>query len=853
MNTWQQANILSKQNYGLANELVVFERRGQLFLTTLLGNMRPNVITTEDLILLFFLQTSNDLIKAAQGFLQSGYVKAKLGDINTKIITDRLQGYINSGLIKTKPAKTTTNHVKPDQLKYEYQTKRLKDSFAFALSRDFALKPSHTGFITGESISLTIQELIIISVLPRLKNIAQLCEFLQDIYQRHEIEKTIINLVENKIIRIVNSLKECHETFSEIDEKQKKIKRLIEWEQIIADRRIPVYFVPHMQNHFPLALGVLQSSLRNFNEGALNDYFNFLPITYCEPQELLNRIYRKFGAGIWLFSNYMWSLELNLQISAAVKNHNTDNITIHGGPSTPDYKEKTREFMLENTSVDVCVHGEGEAVVQQVFKQFARALQQNQPIGNVSLSGVKGTSYKLKGSQTAIVQNESQDRIADLDTIESPYLNGIFENYGVPVEAAIIESNRGCPFGCTFCDWGSATKQKVRKFSLNRVKKEIRWIAENKVKVLWIADANFGIHDRDIELAEYIIEVKKELDYPQEVVVNYTKNSTWRLAKIIEIFTNGGIVSQGIISIQTTDEQTLNVINRKNIKTEKFDELLGVFQDLKLPLSTDLMMGLPGITTEGFYKDLQRYLDLDVSVKAYPTQMLPNSPMADPEYIEKYKIKVDENNFLISSYSYSVEDLQRMKKIFKTFTVVDGYSLMRYVIRFIQWDYGISALEQINCYEDAVNTNPHKYPHVYFAFNFFETEKCMPMGWNHFYRELELLILDVFKIEKDSALSTVLLLNNMVMPRDTVSYPITLDLEHDVCAYFEDHKMHREKRRELYNYAPSQVLVSDPNNLSKAGSMTEQYDSHQYFWELHLPVSRNVSQSVFMDSNKQDK
>ena len=120
--------------------------------------------------------------------------------------------------------------------------------------------------------------------------------------------------------------------------------------------------------------------------------------------------------------------------------------------------------------------------------------------------------------------------------------------------------------------------------------------------------------------------------------------------EIIKIFTAGGIISQGIISIQTTDDNTLEVINRKNIKTEKYDELTKVFYDLKLPLSTDLMMGLPGITVEAFNKDLQRYIDMDVSIKAYPTQLLPNSPMADPAYIEKYKIKLNESDDVLSEF-----------------------------------------------------------------------------------------------------------------------------------------------------------------------------------------------------------
>ena len=194
------------------------------------------------------------------------------------------------------------------------------------------------------------------------------------------------------------------------------------------------------------------------------------------------------------------------------------------------------------------------------------------------------------------------------DDVPSPYLQGVFDHYRGRVDAAIIESNRGCPFGCTFCDWGSATSQKVRKFDLERVKQEVEWIGRRGIRVLWIADANFGMYDRDIELAEHIVATKARFGYPSEVVVNYTKNTNRRLIEIIRIFSAGGIISQGIISIQTTDDTTLEVINRRNIKTEKYDELAKVFEAARLPLSTDLMIGLPGITVAAWDRDLQRYL-----------------------------------------------------------------------------------------------------------------------------------------------------------------------------------------------------------------------------------------------------
>ena len=42
-----------------------------------------------------------------------------------------------------------------------------------------------------------------------------------------------------------------------------------DWTQLAAQGRIPVYFAPHMENHFPLALGMLFSAIRAHEGGAL--------------------------------------------------------------------------------------------------------------------------------------------------------------------------------------------------------------------------------------------------------------------------------------------------------------------------------------------------------------------------------------------------------------------------------------------------------------------------------------------------------------------------------------------------------------------------------------------------------
>ena len=619
------------------------------------------------------------------------------------------------------------------------------------------------------------------------------------------------------------------------------------WQESVAEEKIPVYFVPHMENHFPLALGVLYSALLAHNDGALLNDFQFIPLNYLEPNELFNGPYRKFGAGVWLFSNYMWSIDVNMQISQAVKQHHSGNFTVHGGPSTPDYQQACEDFLTEHTSVDIAVHGEGEITITEVVESL-HAIKASSSMHKRTiqadyrrLAEVAGITYR-ESMTNRLIRTGARERMKTPDSVPSPYLSGLFDEYQGRVEAAIIETNRGCPYGCTFCDWGSATNQKIRKFDLQRVKDEITWIGKNNIRVMWIADANYGLYDRDIEISQFIVDTKAKYGYPQEIVVNYTKNSTWRLVEIIKIFTAGGIIGQGIISIQTTDEQTLEVINRKNIRTQRYDELAQAFTDLNLPLSTDLMIGLPGMTVASFTADLQRYIDMDVSVKAYPTQLLPNSPMAEPGYMAKYEIKTDEHSFLTSTYSYTPQDMKRMNALYQVYVMADGYSLLRYIMRYMQWEHEISAGDFMANLLDDTNAHPDAYPLLTWASRYFNEDKSMPSGWALFYQEVRDYLISRYGIANNSALDTVIMVNHAAMPDDALSYPHNIDLAHNFAAYF---KQDPQARAPLATFTPASMQFTDPNRLASIDLDAAQYDSHQYFWELHSNVARPKSLAEF--------
>ncbi|MGJ8662161.1 MAG: B12-binding domain-containing radical SAM protein [Marinicella sp.] len=834
----------------LNQDFMLLNRKGQSMVSQISGAVPPLAIHEPDVLLLSYFLSENVSTSAANKFINHPWIKKWLPHIQAAGAEQRIGQFKQAGLFDQSQAPNDSLALLPLELIAEDVVTTIPEELS--LSSNAAISLHEDGFFACSQLDQMPRLLPTSWVILMLafadgqasKPILAEKEFMFD-EDIQLVLKTLFHhgfLIQQKSKRKQQADEQTE--YADI----KPVSDLKSWQEIKPDGRIPVYFVPHMENHFPLALGIIYSALQNHNGGELLKKFQLIPITFLNPNDLLNGPYRKFRTGVWLFSNYMWSMDVNIQVSQAIKGHDKRNLTIHGGPSTPEYKKASEDFMAAHPSVDISVHGEGEVSITEIFEQIYQSSEGEVTYKQETLAEITGLTFRDK-LFSGLVRTAKRTRMAAPDEVPSPYLSGLFDVYAGRVEAAIIESNRGCPFGCTFCDWGSATNQKVRKFDLDRVKDEIEWIGKNKVRVIWIADANFGLYDRDIELSQFIVDTKEKYGYPQEVVVNYTKNSTWRLVEIIKIFTTGGIISQGIISIQTTDEKTLEVINRKNIKTEKYDELTKVFYDLKLPLSTDLMIGLPGITVEAFNNDLQRYIDMDVSVKAYPTQLLPNSPMADPEYIEKYQIRTDAQDFVIASYSFTEQDLQWMKAMYQIYTMADGYSLLRYVIRYLQWEHNIRAIDFLQDLLKFIRNNPNRYQQIAWAVRFFNQDKCMPGGWTLFYQQMADYIEHQYKISGDSGLSTILQVNQLCMPDDALSYPLQVNLAHDFTAYFAAKASQADhKDKSLTDYPPAKFHVSDPNSMVSIDLDYMQYDSHQYFWELHSEVSRPKSVSEFAES-----
>jgi putative methyltransferase len=193
---------------------------------------------------------------------------------------------------------------------------------------------------------------------------------------------------------------------------------------------------------------------------------------------------------------------------------------------------------------------------------------------------------------------------------------------------AILETNRGCPFKCTYCYWGGATNSKVHKYSEGRIFDEITWCSENGALYVYIADANFGMLKRDVEIAKHLAACKRKTGLPLAVQFSSSKNTPERVSEIALIFADANLVSTQPISLQTMNENTLVAIKRENIRTESYTRLQGVLNDRNVSSFIEIIWPLPGETLESFKEGISTLCDAGAdSYHFYPLMIIGNVEM----------------------------------------------------------------------------------------------------------------------------------------------------------------------------------------------------------------------------------
>ncbi|MGD0222982.1 MAG: radical SAM protein [Terriglobia bacterium] len=311
-------------------------------------------------------------------------------------------------------------------------------------------------------------------------------------------------------------------------------------------------------------------------------------------------------------SNYPWNFNLGLEFFSMTRALSPETICVMGGPNIPLEEEGRTQFIKRNRLIDFYAYLEGEEAFASLV---ARALETGADREKMKSTPLDGFIHRM--SDTEVMKGTMLSRRRNLDEIPSPYLTGFMDKFFDGKLSPMMETNRGCPFSCTFCHEGNQLISKVNHFSLDRVKAELDYIASVVKKApilisnLIFADPNFAMYERDYEIVEHIEGIQQKQNWPRSIFASTGKNKKERIARALRKL-NGSMSMW--MSVQSMDPDVLKEIQRDNISTSQMMALASVYQELRLPTFSELILGLPGDSYDRHVKSLSAVVEAGIDV-----------------------------------------------------------------------------------------------------------------------------------------------------------------------------------------------------------------------------------------------
>jgi len=459
-------------------------------------------------------------------------------------------------------------------------------------------------------------------------------------------------------------------------------------------------------NHFTVPLGI------GFIKEYLNSRFgNQVSVTLVKsPDTLLKMISENQPIDVLGLSNYSWNYEINKHVSFCYKKSNCDGTLIQGGPHIRVDPEGIQKFLTDHHLVDYYTMFEGEFPTGNLIEQI---LTNPDSVRKRNISAaVPGVAY-LSGKTSELVYEPHHSKKGDLEQIPSPILSGALDEFlKSPYYLPLLETNRGCPFACTFCAWGISVLNKVRKFDLDRIIAEIEYVSKISKATNWyFTDANFGMFERDVEIAEAIKSAAENSQYFQRLSINWAKNSSKHCMKIQHILTG---ITDPLVAVQSTDAFVLKNIKRDNIKMETITDLVDQGRKDSISMTTDVLAGLAGETLDSHLNTLRDVFSIGFdSFNVGQIRMLPGSEMETDEYREKYGLKTqyrliagfyglyggkpiaEFEESVVETSTMSRADMRKLRKIHFLAWALWNSGLAQPLLRYLHNVEGINPLDSI--------------------------------------------------------------------------------------------------------------------------------------------------------------
>ncbi len=192
-----------------------------------------------------------------------------------------------------------------------------------------------------------------------------------------------------------------------------------------------------------------------------------------------------------------------------------------------------------------------------------------------------------KGKPAAKYQQVSKPDLTISPVPRWELMGDLVSKYG----AVAVQTTRGCPFDCDFCDVIYIYGRKQRSKRIEQVLEEVKLVQRMGAKLIMLADDNFGASRKYCKaLLRELIKFNHSIEFP----LGYITQSDVTISEddeLLELMADCNFI-QVLLGIESSDKDALEDINKKqNLRTDLVSAIRKI-QSYSIPVLGSMIIGM---------------------------------------------------------------------------------------------------------------------------------------------------------------------------------------------------------------------------------------------------------------------